>query len=187
MNIGESLKYWRNKKNLTQKQLAELANISEISIRKYESNERKPKIDTIARIAESLGISIGDLDKEYMYMRQDKHEAQHLVYQLEQFIKNVQNGDFSDDIKNKNTLKAKELIKQSNNLIYLIDNAISADQEKKKLIDERNATLENIEATELELYDTCCAIINEFNYLGLEKIARYAIDLLKIPEYRKDK
>lgn len=58
MNIGESIKYWRNKKGLTQKQLAESSNISEISIRKYEAGDRIPKIETIDKISSALDLPI---------------------------------------------------------------------------------------------------------------------------------
>lgn len=57
MNTGESIKYWRESKSLTQKQLAEASGLSEISIRKYEANDRAPKIKNIFAIAGALGIS----------------------------------------------------------------------------------------------------------------------------------
>ncbi len=185
MNIGESIKYWRKQKNMTQKQLAELADISEISIRKYETNERKPKIDTIARIADSLGITIGDIDDNYSYMIQDKREAQHVLQQLEEFSSSILTSGIPDEIKKKNTLKVKELVKKLHSLIDLIDNAISADQEKKKLTKERDKLLEDVKSAESELYGMYLAVMSELNYDGQEKVIEYAIDLLKIPEYKR--
>lgn len=57
MAIGENIKRIRKEKNMTQKSLGELCNISEGNIRKYESNRQKPKIETIQKIANALGVS----------------------------------------------------------------------------------------------------------------------------------
>lgn len=77
MNTGESIRYWRNKKGLTQKELADASGISEISIRKYEANDRVPKINTIISIACALEIGIFDLIsvKEYRdKINQETHD-----------------------------------------------------------------------------------------------------------------
>lgn len=59
LNIGESIKYWRSKKGITQKELAEASETSEISIRKYEANDRTPKPETLSKIAKALDIGYG--------------------------------------------------------------------------------------------------------------------------------
>ena len=56
LNLGDKIKYYRNLKKLTQKQLSGMTGISEIAIRKYESNQRKPKIENIIKIAIALEI-----------------------------------------------------------------------------------------------------------------------------------
>jgi transcriptional regulator with XRE-family HTH domain len=63
MNIGEKIKYFRTKCNLTQKQLAEKVGIGVASIQRYERNELKPNIGTLNKITTALGISINDLCK----------------------------------------------------------------------------------------------------------------------------
>jgi len=67
--IGEIIKQLRLEKGLTQKKLAEMTNISEISIRKYENGERKPKIEVLQKLADALEISLNQLmeneKKEY--------------------------------------------------------------------------------------------------------------------------
>lgn len=82
MNIGESIKFWRNKKGITQKQLAEASNMSEISIRKYESNERVPKIETQIKIASALGIPVSQLNDTFGWLK--KSEYMPLERKLEQ-------------------------------------------------------------------------------------------------------
>ena len=54
MNIGDSIKYYRKLKNLTQKDLAEKLNLSTSLIQKYENGERKLKIDTLKQISDVL-------------------------------------------------------------------------------------------------------------------------------------
>lgn len=61
MNIGDKIKKIRTDIKMTQKELATAADISEISIRKYESGERFPKYETIQNIADALGTSVSHL------------------------------------------------------------------------------------------------------------------------------
>lgn len=59
MTIGERIKHLRIEKKLSQKQLAILSGLSEISIRKYEADERRPKLETLRRIASALDSYMG--------------------------------------------------------------------------------------------------------------------------------
>lgn len=57
VTIGERILNLRKKSNLSQKQLAEKADITEASLSRYENNLREPKAEIIARIAEALECS----------------------------------------------------------------------------------------------------------------------------------
>ncbi len=57
MNIGERIKAQRKLRLLSQKQLAELSGLSEISIRKYEAGDRKPKLEQIVKIAQAMKMN----------------------------------------------------------------------------------------------------------------------------------
>ncbi|MCD7744811.1 MAG: helix-turn-helix domain-containing protein [Lachnospiraceae bacterium] len=61
MNIGETLKEYRKAKGLTRAELAKASGLSAVSIQKYEQGERKPKIESLHRLAEVLDISTYDL------------------------------------------------------------------------------------------------------------------------------
>lgn len=61
MDLGERIQKARKSKGLTQKQLAEKLEIAEITVRKYESNKREPKIEIMKKIAEALGVSVAEL------------------------------------------------------------------------------------------------------------------------------
>jgi len=60
MTNGEKIKFYREKLGLSIAELAKKCNISEISIRKYESNERNPKVETLIKLARVLKISPGE-------------------------------------------------------------------------------------------------------------------------------
>lgn len=61
MEIKDRIRIKRHKKGLTQKQLGELSGVHEVQIRKYERGEIVPKLDTIKKIANGLGIRPVDL------------------------------------------------------------------------------------------------------------------------------
>lgn len=62
--IGQKIKAWRKKKDITQDALAKKANIPYTTIAKIESDViRNPSLQTITKIAEGLGITIDDLIK----------------------------------------------------------------------------------------------------------------------------
>lgn len=63
MNIdtGKQIKEARVKAKLTQEKLAQKAGISVFTLQKYESGDRNPKIESLQKIANALGISITQL------------------------------------------------------------------------------------------------------------------------------
>ena len=63
MNIGQKIKFHRKKKNITQKQLAEMIGKSKSSIEKYEAGQILPPINVIDDIAKALNINDEDLWK----------------------------------------------------------------------------------------------------------------------------
>ncbi len=61
MTIAEKIQFYRKANKLTQKQLAELSGISEISIRKYEAGDRFPKNQQLQKLAAVLPIGGSNL------------------------------------------------------------------------------------------------------------------------------
>ena len=61
MSVGERIKEARKITGMTQAQLAENSGISSMSVRRYESGERAPDIETLQRIADALGVGISQL------------------------------------------------------------------------------------------------------------------------------
>lgn len=56
-NFNEILKDFRLSKGLTQKQLADLTNMTERGIQRYESGERKPNFDALLALSTALDVS----------------------------------------------------------------------------------------------------------------------------------
>lgn len=67
MTIGENIKRIRKEKGLTQKKLGELCGINEANIRKYELGKANPKIETIDKIANALGVPIAQIMEQFTY------------------------------------------------------------------------------------------------------------------------
>lgn len=58
---GNTIKELREKKRYTQKQLAELLNVSDKTISKWETGKGLPDVGIIAELAATLGISLAEL------------------------------------------------------------------------------------------------------------------------------
>ena len=56
MNIGEKIKKERAKKNITQAQLADMANTAQSALAAYEKCAKIPRFDTLQRIAAALDV-----------------------------------------------------------------------------------------------------------------------------------
>ena len=58
MTVGERIRILRKEAGLTQKQLGEKLGVSASMIGQYETNSRKPKLETLIKIADYFGVSI---------------------------------------------------------------------------------------------------------------------------------
>lgn len=61
MNTGEKIKAERIKAGYTQKKLADLSGVAEITIRQYESGKREPRNEQLIKIAQTLNVNFYDL------------------------------------------------------------------------------------------------------------------------------
>jgi transcriptional regulator with XRE-family HTH domain len=58
MTVGEKIKKYRTEKELSQKQLAIMSDMSEPAVRNYELGNRQPSEKQLQKIANALGISL---------------------------------------------------------------------------------------------------------------------------------
>lgn len=66
MTIGERIRAKRLEKKLTQKQLAVISGVAEITIRSYENEKRLPQATQLGMLAKALGSSI-----DYFFIGRD--------------------------------------------------------------------------------------------------------------------
>lgn len=64
MNLGEKIKLLRNKKSLTQEELANKCGLSKNGLWNYENNKRQPTIKVLEQIAYALGVTTDNLLKD---------------------------------------------------------------------------------------------------------------------------
>ena len=69
MSLGSDLKNARLKAGLTQKELANQAGLSEITIRQYEADKRQPRLETLKHISNILKVT--DFLNKKFYIQAD--------------------------------------------------------------------------------------------------------------------
>ncbi len=68
-NIGIKIKKLRKNNKLTQKQLATLTNLSEVTINRYENNSKIPTLENFLKLVDALNTSANYL----LNINTDKH------------------------------------------------------------------------------------------------------------------
>lgn len=64
MTVGEKIRKLRKEKGLTQKQLGNLCDMADSAIRRYENGHANPKIETLRKIADVLGVDVVEFVQE---------------------------------------------------------------------------------------------------------------------------
>ncbi|MBU3102945.1 helix-turn-helix domain-containing protein [Clostridium gasigenes] len=72
MKIGEKLLSLRDSKNMKQRELAELAGITEATLSRYENDKREPKGEIVSRLAQILGVTTDFLLNDNL-LSEDSH------------------------------------------------------------------------------------------------------------------
>lgn len=65
MSVGKNIRFYRKKNGITQKRLAEMTSLNEVTIRGYEAEKYKPKIENLQKIAEALCTPLETLDENF--------------------------------------------------------------------------------------------------------------------------
>jgi transcriptional regulator with XRE-family HTH domain len=60
-SLGATIRLLRKQKRLTQVELAQKIDCSQAVVTAYENSRKKPAIDTLAKLADSLGVTIDQL------------------------------------------------------------------------------------------------------------------------------
>lgn len=157
-HVGLKIEYYRKKKNMSREVLAKKSDISEISIRKYESGERNPKIETLNKIAAALGVSTDDLLKDNVINISAMSEEEKKEY-IELLIEYPEFKPIVDLIENQGYKVSQEM--SGFDVILTKDNKIEVKIPEKDFVDFGKKTLE---------------FINEFSEFQVNKL----LDIYKL-------
>lgn len=64
MNIGERIKRYRIEKRMTQKEVADRAGVTEVSVSRWENGMRDPTFRDVEKIAAALDVTMEELTRE---------------------------------------------------------------------------------------------------------------------------
>lgn len=74
--FGKNLKYYRLRSKLSKKELAKRVGVSAMAITHYESEERKPDIDILRKLASEFGVRLAD----FLAVRSGNHQYAHCEF-----------------------------------------------------------------------------------------------------------
>lgn len=87
MEIGENIRKFRNRKGLTQKELAKELDLTSVTIQNYENNRRKPDFEVLDKITAVLDCTLSDLLGIDSSKENNKVNSQ--SYYLEQYLRTL--------------------------------------------------------------------------------------------------
>lgn len=87
MTIGKKIQAFRKEKGLTQKELAQKLGVSASMIGQYETDIRRPKLETLEKISAALGVAITDFI-DVSEISPSLNPAISLIYKLKELSDN---------------------------------------------------------------------------------------------------
>jgi HTH-type transcriptional regulator, competence development regulator len=91
MTFGKRLRFLRKNRNMTQKDLADVFNLSESTIGMYERDEREPSFEFVRHLADFFNVTtdylLGRTDLPHGYTTETKTEEENTLAKINQLIK----------------------------------------------------------------------------------------------------
>lgn len=172
--LGALMQQARIKAGMTQKQLADKLGISFVLISQYECGVKKPKIDTLVKIADILGVTLEDL---YTSQTEDNPPC----YYLPIASGMVATLDWHARKNHRTLIEELDIAVDS----YL-DNVAMAGELNETYYTPAGQEKRRIEQQKLQGYLNLELMIYSLNNAGIEKATSFISDLIRIPEYQKD-
>lgn len=194
-NIGENIRKFRKKANLTQKELAEKCGLAEITIRQYETGKRTPKTEILAKIADALGLqcryTAGGVPyfwnskecTEDDYKKEEFNQAQFsdaMEYTRERYGANAQrdfiNQEFKKLLESGKEMPAEiylEIVRIADSLVY-----------PEELIPLKNI-YQHLDETEKDIFLECISKIGKLNVEGKKEILKLADVFSESEKYKR--
>lgn len=177
MTVGKRIRVVRKLCGLTQKELGHAAGIAEPTIRSYELERLNPKIETIRKIAEALGLPVelltGDQPFPDPFLENDA------------FLRVVPwgiNANFNDEVFTSETSFGTMV-----NTIYDLVAELHLDSEKKSvdIIYKSNKWKGYKETKPDQNLDRISNVYHLLNEAGQQKAVERVEELAEIPKYQK--
>lgn len=87
----KNLKYYRLKKNLSKKELAELIDVTPMTINHYENGDRRPSMEIIKKLANSLDIKVSDFlvrhNENLVFTHGEFRKGSHFPLKQQEYIR----------------------------------------------------------------------------------------------------
>lgn len=193
MSFANRLKYARKRQCLTQEQLSKKSGLSTYTIQRYEYGKLNPKKNTVAKLANALGLSY--------------HYTQNGEPYFYDFVDTVESSEY-EEAREFNQYQYKDALEKTFSEIKDTESPPGVTSGASAIIKELLEDIEPVKAMfgtdnkkhskkELDLFCGSGGIslcfsekiadnIEKLNEQGQEKLYNYSCDLLKIPEYRAD-
>lgn len=202
--VGDKIRFFRNKKGITQKALADLIGKTESSIQKYECGSTEVPFSVLEKIANALDITILFLlDDEYLesasayFEEEGDSKTSALFHNMASLNKklatdfyserNANNGlhKYDDSIRVEITPETLENLKQVNIILEKIENGEQLTENNlqvlKNYIQRQEAARKRLKGT----MQTMQEILDRLNEVGQEEAVKRVEELSEIPRYTK--
>jgi len=191
MKIGEKIKTARISANMTQAELAEKLGVAYQNIGQLESGKRKPKLETIQKIADALGVSVSYLSgiendtSLTSYLIKDARERAGMTTEDLAQKSGIPVSLLEDYERGAKKPGIEELTKISHSIGVSVYSLADFDISSKLM----NIDIMDKQITYGSEYNQYARMVQAFSYLnhlGAEKAASAVEDLAKIQEYRRE-
>lgn len=145
MSIGDNIKKIRERNGLTQKQLGEKCGMADSAIRRYELGKANPKIETVQKIANALGVDAGDLDdRTDLKIRFVEKELKKIQDEYIESLKNLPHDDNYNENSSKLFSKWSEQDELLRKRLNLLAPPVSTGEKIKQLRESHSLSLEEL-------------------------------------------
>lgn len=200
MSIGQKIRQFRKESKLTQEQLAKKSNVSLMTIRRYEKDERSPNIDILKKIAETLNVDISMLagtkklpiGSNFLYERNmlnlSKEEFSEITKIPLNRLELIESGEEDPtELELQSTVEnLKKHVEGTEDEwkaeYYTIDSLAHQNEIDALTYDAYKKSYEN---AGIEMREELAILTpyRKLNSAGKEKVVQYALDLLEIKTY----
>lgn len=191
MSTGENIKYYRKKKGLTQKKLAELTGIAEITIRQYEAGKYEPKPLNLIKIKNALGVELNQLseiDLDIYNIAPDHNSYDNSASELRALMSNLNVDELTEGFHlklkeqlEKHDMQVKSLKYSLVNLVLNLQQDLDNNENTKEIAESYKAKIQSLKAimNYLQLQENFLKL----NHEGQSKVMENIELISKIPEY----